>query len=55
MDWYCALTEYLLDKSSIQAVDKLFDSVLQQLEEEVIALYKALLQYQMKRDRKSVV
>ena len=48
MDWYCALTEYLLDKSSIQAVDKLFDSVLQQLEEEVIALYKALLQYQMK-------
>ena len=48
MDWYCALTEHLLDKSSIQAVDKLFDSVLQQLEEEVIALYKALLQYQMK-------
>jgi hypothetical protein len=47
MDWYCALTEHL-DKSNIEIGDESFESILRQLEEEVIALYKALLQYQMK-------
>lgn len=47
MDWYYALTEYL-NESNIKIGDESFESILQQLEEEVIALYKALLQYQMK-------
>ncbi|KAH9205280.1 hypothetical protein DL95DRAFT_491829 [Leptodontidium sp. 2 PMI_412] len=47
MDWYCALTEHP-DKSSIEIGDESFESILRQLEEEAIALYKALLQYQMK-------
>ncbi|KAH8684812.1 WD40-repeat-containing domain protein [Tricladium varicosporioides] len=48
MDWYCALTEHLLDKSNSEIGDESFESILRQLEEKVIALYKALLQYQMK-------
>ncbi|PQE28651.1 vegetative incompatibility het-e-1 protein [Rutstroemia sp. NJR-2017a WRK4] len=47
MDWYCALTEHL-DKSNIKVGDESFESILQLLEEEVITLYQALLQYQMK-------
>ncbi|KAI9640306.1 hypothetical protein NHQ30_011356 [Ciborinia camelliae] len=47
MDWYCALTEHL-DKCNIKVGDESFESILQMLEEEVIILYKALLQYQMK-------
>jgi hypothetical protein len=45
MDWYCALTEHLLDQHNI--VDG-FGAILYQLEERVFALYKALLLYQMK-------
>jgi hypothetical protein len=48
MDWYCALTDHLLDESNIEIGDESFESILRQLEEKVIALYKALLQYQMK-------
>ncbi|KAH6714777.1 hypothetical protein BKA61DRAFT_735120 [Leptodontidium sp. MPI-SDFR-AT-0119] len=42
MDWYCALTEHP-DKSNIEIGDESFESILRQLEEEAIALYKALL------------
>ena len=45
MDWYCALTEHLLDGDHI---DQPFHSILPQLEVRVVALYKALLLYQMK-------
>ncbi|KAH8587313.1 hypothetical protein B0O99DRAFT_642038 [Bisporella sp. PMI_857] len=48
MDWYCVLTEHLLDKSNIEIGDESFESILLLLEEKVIALYKSLLQYQMK-------
>jgi len=48
MDWYRALTEYLLDRSNSQIGDESFKSILRQLEEEVITLYKALLLYRMK-------
>jgi hypothetical protein len=47
MDWYCALTEHLLNKDNITA-GKDFQAVLRQLEKEIIELYKALLLYQMK-------
>ena len=47
MDWYCALTEYLLNKDNV-AVGKDFQVVLRQLEKGIVELYKALLQYQMK-------
>lgn len=45
MDWYCALTEHLLNKDP---VDVAFESVLHQLKERIQALYKALLLYQMR-------
>ncbi|KAL2133700.1 hypothetical protein VTI74DRAFT_1876 [Chaetomium olivicolor] len=45
MDWYCALSEHLLKKDHI---DESLESILPQLEARVIALYKALLVYQMK-------
>ena len=45
MDWYCALTEHLLDGDHI---DRSLHSILPQLEVRVVALYKALLLYQMK-------
>ncbi|KAL1889912.1 hypothetical protein Sste5346_008639 [Sporothrix stenoceras] len=48
MDWYCALTEHLLDMDKAKIGDESFESVLQQLEETVLTLYKALLLYQMK-------
>jgi hypothetical protein len=44
MSWYCALTEHLLSKNNIES----FEAVREQLEKAVIALYKALLLYQMK-------
>jgi hypothetical protein len=47
MDWYRALTEYLLDRSNSQIGDESFKSILRQLEE-VITFYKALLLYRMK-------
>jgi hypothetical protein len=48
MDWYCALTEHLLNKDNIVIRNESFESILQQLENTVVALYKALLLYQMK-------
>ncbi|KAK3943773.1 hypothetical protein QBC46DRAFT_376209 [Diplogelasinospora grovesii] len=47
MDWYCALTEHLLDKNNITAGNK-FQAILHKLEGKVVELYKALLLYQMK-------
>jgi hypothetical protein len=47
MDWYCALTEHLLNKDNVTA-GKDFQAVLRQLENGIVELYKALLQYQMK-------
>ncbi|KAK4105101.1 hypothetical protein N658DRAFT_564774 [Parathielavia hyrcaniae] len=49
MDWYCALTEHLLNKKNV-AAGKDFQAVLRQLEKEksIVELYRALLQYQMK-------
>jgi hypothetical protein len=48
MDWYCSLTELLLNKDNIVAGSESLEAVLQQLEKTVVALYKALLLYQMK-------
>ena len=48
MEWYCALTEHLLDRDNIKIGNKCFKAILQQLEERVKSLYKALLLYQMK-------
>ncbi|KAK4075235.1 hypothetical protein Purlil1_12725 [Purpureocillium lilacinum] len=47
MEWYCALTVHLLD-DSVKIGDETHMAVLRQLEENVLALYKALLLYQMK-------
>ncbi|KAK4096083.1 hypothetical protein N658DRAFT_528006, partial [Parathielavia hyrcaniae] len=47
MDWYCALTEHLLNENNV-AAGKDFQAVLYQLEKSIGELYKALLQYQMK-------
>ncbi|KAI0388306.1 hypothetical protein F5Y17DRAFT_453334 [Xylariaceae sp. FL0594] len=47
MDWYCALTEHLLNGNNISTSSN-FQAVLDQLEERVVELYKALLLYQMK-------
>lgn len=47
MDWYCALTEHLLNENNV-AAGKDFQAVLRQLEKRIIELYRALLQYQMK-------
>ena len=48
MYWYCALTGHLLDKDNIVTADESLKSILQQLEQRVVALYKAILLYQMK-------
>lgn len=48
MDWYCALTEHLLNEDNIEIGHSSYKGVLQQLEEKVTELYKALLIYQMK-------
>ena len=47
MDWYCSLTEHLLKPDNVVGKES-FQSILQQLETKVVALYKALLLYQMK-------
>ncbi|KAK3352636.1 hypothetical protein B0T25DRAFT_606607 [Lasiosphaeria hispida] len=47
MDWYCALTEHLLNKDNIVAGNE-FQAILHRLEETLVELYKALLLYQMK-------
>ncbi|KAL1908384.1 hypothetical protein Sste5344_005912 [Sporothrix stenoceras] len=51
MDWYCALTEHLLDGDKTMIGNESFKSVMQQLEKAVVTLYKALLLYQMKSVR----
>src|SRR5262249_18282417 len=48
MDWYCALTRHLLIKDNVVTGDESLNSVLQQLEQRVVALYKAILLYHMK-------
>ncbi|TEY32597.1 hypothetical protein BOTCAL_0717g00030 [Botryotinia calthae] len=48
MDWYCALTEHLLDKNNIISGDKPFEEVIKKLEETIVMLYEAILQFQMK-------
>ncbi|KAL2126810.1 hypothetical protein VTI74DRAFT_191 [Chaetomium olivicolor] len=48
MEWYCALTEHLLNKNNVAAAGKDFHAVLRQLEKSIAELYRALLQYQMK-------
>ncbi len=45
MEWYCALSEHLLQG------DESFHTILQQLEEKVVKLYKTLLRYQMESVR----
>jgi hypothetical protein len=45
MDWYCGLTELLLNKDNIVVGDASFETILQLLEKAVVALYKALLLY----------
>ncbi|RYP60388.1 hypothetical protein DL771_010531 [Monosporascus sp. 5C6A] len=47
MDWYCALTEHLLNKNNITSGNE-FQAVLYQLEGSIVKLYKALLLYQIK-------
>ncbi|KAJ4305977.1 hypothetical protein N0V88_000767 [Collariella sp. IMI 366227] len=47
MDWYCALTEHLLNENNV-AAGKDFQAVLRQLEKGIVELYKVLFQYQMK-------
>jgi hypothetical protein len=48
MEWYCALTEHLLNEKNIMVGKESFEAVLEQLTKAVITLYKALLLYQMK-------
>ena len=45
MDWYCALTGHLLNRDN---ANKSLESVLRRLEQGVVALYKAILFYQMR-------
>lgn len=47
MDWYCALTEHLLNQDNMARGDE-FQAVLHQLEGSIIKLYRALLLYQIK-------
>lgn len=48
MEWYCSLTEHLLNKEYIEIGKSSFQSVVDQLRGRTIELYKALLLYQMK-------
>ncbi|KAH8881388.1 WD40 repeat-like protein [Thozetella sp. PMI_491] len=48
MEWYCALTEHLLNQNNIKVGGKSFEETLELLKDGVISLYKALLLYQMK-------
>ncbi|KAI0548670.1 WD40-repeat-containing domain protein [Xylaria curta] len=45
MDWYCALSESLLDEDKLV---KSFEPILKELNEAITVLYKALLLYQIK-------
>ncbi|KAK5989962.1 Vegetative incompatibility protein HET-E-1 [Cladobotryum mycophilum] len=48
MDWYCALTEHLLNKEHITVGNESFTVVIEVLEKAILALYKALVLHQMK-------
>jgi hypothetical protein len=48
IEWYCGLTEYVLNEDNIVVGSKSFETILQQLEKAVVVLYKALLLYQIK-------
>ncbi|GIJ91799.1 hypothetical protein Asppvi_010772 [Aspergillus pseudoviridinutans] len=48
MDWYCALTEHLLNNNNIMMGTESFQEILERLEKAVVLLYKELLLYQMK-------
>src|SRR5438105_12632124 len=45
MDWYCVLTGHLLNREN---ANEYLKPVLQKLERKVVALYEAILLYQMK-------
>jgi hypothetical protein len=48
MDWYCSLTEHILKPDNIMVGMDSFQSVQNLLENKVVALYEALLLYQIK-------
>jgi hypothetical protein len=48
MDWYCGLTEHLLNKDNIVVGNESFEAIQQQLEKTILGLYKALLLYQIR-------
>jgi hypothetical protein len=48
MGWYCALSKHLLSWDDIDKGNESFKEVIQKLQERLVSLYKALLQYQMK-------
>jgi hypothetical protein len=48
ISWYCVLTGHLLDNDNIVTTDEPLKSILQQLEQRVVTLYKAILLYQIK-------
>jgi hypothetical protein len=48
MEWYCSLTEHLLSQENIDLKGQSYQAVVNELEGRLVALYKALLLYQMK-------
>lgn len=48
MNWYCQLTNYLLDEDKIDPRGRSHRDLLQELEGRIVTLYKALLTFQMK-------
>ncbi|PIG80477.1 hypothetical protein AARAC_001624 [Aspergillus arachidicola] len=48
MNWYCSLTDHILNEEKVQPGDRSYQSVLDELEGRVVVLYKALLKFQMK-------
>jgi hypothetical protein len=48
MDWYCSLTEHILKPDNVMVGKESFQSVHNLLESKVVALYEALLLYQIK-------
>jgi len=48
MDWYCELVYHLLDGDKFDDRNHPYEGVINELENRIVALYKALLQFQMK-------
>ncbi|KAI9040783.1 methyltransferase-UbiE family protein [Aspergillus affinis] len=48
MEWYCTLSDHLLSKDGLTVGKQSFDSVVGQIRQAIIALFKKLLLYQMK-------